>query len=401
MHVVIAGSGIAGLALARALGDRGHDVTVLEKTEAPKDIGGGILVPPNSMRILQQLGVADRIAVSGCTPETRDVRRWEDGSLIAGATLGAEVRRVYGAPYVTMHRADLHSALLAAAQESTGDSVDIRFGSSVVDSRTDGDKAVAVLSDGTEVIGDVVVGGDGLHSRVRRSIGLLDEPTFEGNILWWSLVPMDQVLLDSRNEWVANTLAVVIGPERHVVHFPVRGGNFVMLAAIVPWTEAMPEDWTAVGDRDAAVEPFASWSPDLRRLMDLATVVHPWPLLDRDPFDYWSQGRVALVGDAAHPMLPHQAQGAAQSVEDAWVLAKYLDAGSASDVPTALTSYQRGRLPRATFVQQASRDHGAAYHLPDGPAQQDRDRVMAAQAGNAAVSFDWLWGSDPESTPPA
>lgn len=401
MDITIAGAGIGGLALALRLNDVGHDVTVIEKTAVPRDIGGGILVPPNSMRILQELGVADAIAEVGVRPDSRDVRRWKNGEVIARATLGEPVRSVYGAPYTVMHRADLHRALLNAAQDRTsGPRLEIHFGTAVEDSRTVPGAAIAVTSSGDEIVSDALIGADGLHSRVRRSIGLLDEPTFEGNILWWSLIPMADVLRNPDNDWVARTLAVVVGPERHVVHFPVRRGEFLMLAAIVPWTEEVPEDWSAVGDRDAAVSPFRDWSDQLRGLMDLADVVHPWPLLDREPFDYWAKGRVALLGDAAHPMLPHQAQGAAQAVEDAWVLGSKLAGIDSSEVPGALQAYQQGRIPRATAVQQASRDHGAAYHLDDGPEQEERDRVMAEQAGNAAISFDWLWGGDPESAPP-
>lgn len=402
MRITIAGGGIGGLALALGLQQDGHEVLVLEKTPVPRDIGGGILVPPNSMRILHELGLRDAIAAVAVRPESRQVRRWADGSEIASAQLGDAVVDLYGAPYMVMHRADLHGVLTEAARQNPteGPDIEIRFGTAVVDSRTDGESAVAITESGEEIIADALVGADGLHSQVRRSLGLLDEPTFEGNILWWSLIPIDEVRKDPRHGWVEQALAVVVGPERHVVHFPVRSGRFLMLAAIVPWTEEMPEDWAAVGDRDAAIEPFAAWSDELNALMRLATVVHPWPLLDRDPYDYWTRGRVALLGDAAHPMLPHQAQGAAQAVEDTWVLTRKLRDAAPGDVPHALKAYEQGRIRRATAVQQASRDHGAAYHLPDGPEQQKRDRVMAEQAGNAAISFDWLWGGDPESPAP-
>jgi salicylate hydroxylase len=385
------------------LRDHGHEVTVLEKTPELRDIGGGILVPPNSMRILHELGLEAEIAAVGLRPDARQVRRWADGSLIAEAPLGDAVRERYGAPYTVMHRADLHGVLYDAATKTPPGrpDIEVRFGTEVVHADTVGDVAVATDASGTEHRADVLIGADGLHSRVRKAIGLLDEPTFEGNILWWALLPIEEVRRDPRHAWVEKTLSVVVGPERHVVHFPVRRGELIMLAAIVPWTEEMPESWSAVGDREAALEPFTPWDERLFELMKLAKVVHPWPLLDREPFDYWTRGRVALLGDAAHPMLPHQAQGAAQAVEDAWVLAEKLHDAGPSDVPAALQAYEKGRIPRATAIQQASRDHGAAYHLPDGPEQRERDRIMAEQFGNAAISFDWLWGGDPESQPPA
>jgi salicylate hydroxylase len=402
MKILIAGAGIGGLALALRLRDQAHEVTIFERTPVPRDIGGGILVPPNSMRILHDLGLEKVLAGVAVRPESRQVRRWADGSVIAEAPLGAQVVDVYGAPYMTMHRADLHGVLLEAARQDLPGRppITIHFGREIVDVENLDDRAVAHESTGEAHQADLIVGADGLHSQVRRGVGLMDDPTFEGNILWWSLVPMEHVVSDPSREWAARTLAVWVGPERHVVHFPVRSGRFLMLAAIVPWTEEIPEDWAAVGDRDAAIEPFEPWDPVLFGLMKLTTSVHPWPLLDRNPYDYWSLGRVTLLGDAAHPMLPHQAQGAAQAVEDTFVLANKLDGIAAEDVPAALTAYEKGRIRRATAIQQASRDHGAAYHLPDGPDQQERDRIMSRQSGNAVVSFDWLWGGDPESGPP-
>lgn len=402
MKVLISGAGIGGLAVALRLRHEGHEVTILEKTPVPRDIGGGILVPPNSMRILHDLGLEQALAEVAVRPESRQVRRWEDGSIIAEAPLGQQVVDLYGAPYMTMHRADLHSVLLEAARKDVAGkpSIDIQFGREITSSETDGDEAIGYDASGEAVRADLLIGADGLHSNVRRSVGLLDEPTFEGNILWWSLVPMGDVLADPARAWVADRLAVWVGPERHVVHFPVRRSEFVMLAAIVPWTEEIPEDWAAVGDRDAAIEPFAAWDETLYGMMQLTQTVHPWPLLDREPYDYWSKGRVTLLGDAAHPMLPHQAQGAAQAVEDTFVLANKLAAVSAADVPSALAAYETGRIRRATAIQQASRDHGSAYHLPDGPEQRKRDEIMSQQSGNAVISFDWLWGGDPESDPP-
>jgi len=404
MRIIVVGAGIGGLAAALRLRGDGHEVLVLERTAEPRDIGGGILVPPNSVRILHGLGLRDEIAEVGVRPDSRQVRRWKDGTLIAEARLGELVERQYGAPYMVMHRADLHGVLYEAARRPRPGrpDIEIRLASPVVSAHTAGAQGVAIGQAGEEHRADAVIGADGLHSQVRRSIGLLDEPTFEGNILWWSLVPIEEVRrFDPRLAWVEKTLAVVIGPERHVVHFPVRRGDFLMLAAIVPWTEEVPEDWSAVGDRSAAIEPFKAWDESVFGLMELAKVVHPWPLLDRDPFDYWVQGRVALLGDAAHPMLPHHAQGAAQAVEDGWVLAEKLRHAEAGDVPAALKAYERGRIARATAIQAGSRDQGAANHLPDGPEQRQRDQLMAQRAGDIVIPFDWLWGGTPESQPPS
>jgi len=403
MRIVISGAGIGGLAVALRLRHFGHQVTILEKTAQPRDIGGGILVPPNSTRILHQLGLKERIAELGVRAEARQVLRWADLSLIAEIPIGDDVESAYGAPYMLFHRADLHGVLLEAcrAPEAGKPDIDIRFGNEVVSAVTEGDEAVATDAAGIEHRADVVIGADGLHSKVRKSIGLFDEPTFEGNILWWSLVPLEEIRRHPRLGWVESRLSVVVGPERHVVLFPVRGGTLLMIAAIVPWTEGVPEDWSAIGDRDAAIDPFAVWDDRLYELMQLTDVVHPWPLLDRQPYDHWTEGRVALLGDAAHPMLPHQAQGAAQAVEDAWVLANRLGEADAASVPEVLKAYERGRAGRATTIQQASRDQGAANHFPDGPEQQERDRIMAEQAGNSVLEFSWLWGGDPESPPPS
>ncbi|MCW2748073.1 MAG: fumarate reductase, partial [Nocardioidaceae bacterium] len=300
------------------------------------------------------------------------------------------------------HRADLHRTLLDAVAEPNKDmkDVDVRFGIDIVRAESEGAGGVAIDADGNQYKADVIIGADGLHSNIRKSIGIFDEPTFEGNILWWSLIPIEDLRKDPMHAWLEPRLAVWVGPERHVVHFLVRRGEFLMLAAIVPWEEEMPESWSAVGDRDAAIEPFEVWDEKLYKLMQLAKEVHPWPLLDRNPFDYWTQGRIALLGDACHPMLPHQAQGAAQSVEDAWILAEKLTEADTSSVEEALKAYEEARKPRATVIQQASRDHGEAYHLPDGPAQQKRDEIMAKNFGNAVVTFDWLWGGTPDSLPP-
>lgn len=405
LEVVIVGAGLGGLTAAVALRKVGHDVHVIEQASAPGEVGAGIQVPPNASRILMGLGVGDGLNRVAVRPEARIARRWADGSVIFETELGAEVERRYGAPYWVVHRADLHAVLMSAATDAAapGRAVDFTFGRVVVGVNSDADGAALVRTDvGEEWSADVVLGADGIHSKVRESLGVVDEPRFSGQLVWRSLVPTERIASPEVLDWCRGrpVTTVWLGPSQHVVHYPLRDGSLINVGAMVPGGAA-DESYSATGDPAAMLAAFEQWDERLVGLLRAAERVSLWPLFDRLPLAAWTAGRVGLLGDACHPMLPYQGQGAAQAVEDAAVLADVLTDVPSDAVVDALSRYAELRRPRATAVQAASASNQVSYHLPDGPEQAARDEQMRRYAGNAALPYDWLWSAAPTDPVPA
>ena len=365
MRVIVIGAGIAGLTTAIALGRRGVRCAVVERAALLPGTGGGLQLSPNATTILRDLGVEVAGAIE---PVARELRRWRDGRLLGQVELGAAEQR-YGAPYYTLRRGALCRELYETAVRIHGPGT-VRLGRACTGITEDPDGVVVELDDGRRLRADAVVGADGLGSVVRRRLSG-DVPRFSGYVAYRAVLP------DA--PFPADRVVIWLGPGRHCVAYPVRGG--VNLVAMLP--AAAPP---AAARRVPALEllaGYAGWDPAVRDLLSAAGRFDRHPLFDRDPLPAWSRGRVGLAGDAAHPMLPFLAQGACQAIEDADALARHIHR------PDAFARYEAERRDRADRVVAVTRASARINHLPDGPAQQERDAQLA---GAGLAGLDWLYG---------
>ncbi|MBB6253114.1 FAD-dependent monooxygenase [Nitrospirillum iridis] len=335
--VTIVGGGIGGLTAAIALLDQGFPVTLLESAPAFAEVGAGVTLAPNAMRGYIHLGLAEAIAQAGVEPSRQRIQHWADGRVLRTVERG-DVRERHGAPYVYIHRADLHAILVEAARQRGGR---LLTGAAVV--AVEG--TTAVLSDGRTIEGDVLIGADGVKSVVRR--GFEEKaPHFTGHVAWRALVPVDDTLAD-----LAAWPGVHIGPQRMVVRYPVRGSkilNLVFFARQEGWTQ---DGWTIPASRSDLEGTFAGWASEVQTMIAAVREgeFYKWAINARQPLSTWVQGRVALLGDAAHGMTPFLGQGAACAIEDAIVLARALAASATPE--EGLRRYQGARHERATFIQ--------------------------------------------------
>jgi salicylate hydroxylase len=387
MRIAIIGAGLGGLATALFLRQAGMDATVYEQSLELREVGAGIVVSPNMVRVLDRLGLARRLPEFAVRLEAAwEFRRWQDGRVLFAQPMGELCERLYGAHCFVAHRADLLSLLQQAWPRER-----LQLDQRCTTLRQDGNEVELVFSrrDGTSTraAADVVIGADGIHSSVRSVLAPQAEARFSGLCAFRCLVPAGQAppmaLRPVQSLW--------LGPGRHFVHYPIRAG-LVNVVAIVPAGAWRIESWTADGaiaDLDAE---FAGWDERVRQLIASASSTKRWAMVDRDPLERWSDGRVTLLGDAAHAMLPFFAQGAAQALEDACVLAACLQHADRTSAPQALQRYEAIRRPRASRVQSMSRGRELRNHLPDGPEQAQRDAELAS--GDPLRDSAWLYGHD-------
>ena len=384
-RIAVVGGGIGGLAAAAFLRRAGLAATVYEQASALGEVGAGLVVAPNAARLLRRLPSEFGLERAGVVLETGwEFRRWADGAVLFAQQLGEACARRYGEHTWTMHRADLLAVLRSAIPDGA-----VKFGRRCTGVTQDADGVTLTFSSGRPVRADVVVAADGIHSVLREHVTTASTPRESGLCAWRSLVPAAAAPAFARRP----VQTLWLGYRHHLVHYPVSGGRLVNIVAFSPARAGEVESWSAVGRVADLAAEFAGWDPPLGKLIAAAERVGRWSVLDRAPLPRWVNGRIALLGDAAHPMLPFYAQGAGQAVEDAAALAVCLTTGP-WEPPTALARYERVRLPRASRVQEASRGRTAHHHLPDGPEQVARD---AAFAGEDPLSHnDWLYGYDAE-----
>jgi salicylate hydroxylase len=389
--VAVVGGGIGGLAAALALLQAGFDVRVYEQSGAVSQVGAGIQLAPNCTRILHRLGVLPAIEETAFAPTTFEFRRWDDGRLLSRTPLGGGIAATYGAPYLHAHRSDLVAVLAGAVGADR-----VETGRRCTGVSHDGTAAEVRFADGGTVTAGVIVGADGIHSSVREALYGPEQPRFTGHVAYRGLVPADRL----GHLGLEPRCTVRLGPGAHFVHYFVSAGRLHNVVCVVEEDSWTRESWTDSGDPEELRAAFTGWHPAVGGIIDALDRPLKWALFDRPPLPRWSTGPVTLLGDACHPMLPYGAQGAAQAIEDAAVLAACLARAGGREVPAALDRYETIRRGRATRVQEMSRANGQRFHLPDGPDQEARDAVMASSFG-LSPEIDWLYGHDPMVPEPA
>jgi salicylate hydroxylase len=347
-NVVIVGGGIGGLFAANALIAHGVRVSVYEQAPALGEIGAGVFLTPNSVRQLERVGLGRAVEKRGARVGADSRYFRNDGTSIAPVqvTDSSGWNATFG-----MHRADLVAILADALPAEV---VHTRHRCTAFEQ--DGKVARVSFSNGRIVAADVVIAADGIHSELRPYVFPPSHPVFSGSVAYRGVLAHDRV-----PDWPTNAWLMWLGKAKHFLTFPVRAGQLINYVGFVPADEEMKESWSAPGDPEVLRREFAGWDPRIEQLLRQVQMTFRWALYDREPLPSWTKGRLTLLGDAAHPMLPHLGQGANQSIEDGMALATILERADRATAPAALLAYERLRRERVAQVQRGARENGLRY----------------------------------------
>ena len=392
-RVGIIGGGIGGVALSGALRQLGIESRIFERAPAFGEIGAGIQMTPNGVKVLRALGLWQALSDVSFVPHSIVGRDWKTANVNFRTPLKDVCPSLYGAEFFHVHRADLHRILTTLV-----DPASVSCSTSCVSVRQNADSATAVFADGSEFEADVIVGADGLHSVVRKALFGDESPRFTGTMCWRTVVPVPNgKLLD----YVSPDSSFWLGPHGHVVTYYVSSGRAVNVVAIRDSKAWVEESWNVASSREEMIEGFRGWHTNLQHLFNQAEHVVKWGLFDRDPMPTWTSGRITLLGDAAHPMLPFLSQGAAMAIEDAFVLARAL--AGARDPISALRQYERHRMPRTSRVQLESRKRGQTYHQHSPLVKAYRNFVykvrQAINPQKGGIQANWVYEYDATTAP--
>lgn len=369
-RIAVVGAGPGGLAVAALLSRLDCDVAVYEQTPAFGRVGAGINVSPNATRALAGMGLLGEMRKTACRPAGWTSRAWDSGDVLAYLPLGAEAEAAYGGPFLQMHRADFHRALVAAVS-ATG-RVPIHHGRRLVGLDRCGDGVRLDFADGTGARADFVIGADGIHSRVRASLFGADELRFTGRVAYRGVVRADRcarLVADDFTKWW--------GSDRHIVTYYVSGGTEIYYTTSLPEEEWQEESWSARGDVAGLREAMSGVHADVQSIIGVDHDTYKWALYDREPMPTWHDGSVVLIGDACHPMVPYMAQGAAMAMEDAVILFRYARQYGVATLDRLFARFERDRIDRASRVQ----------------IQSAKNTFM-----RSAGSPEWLYGYDAWTT---
>ena len=348
LDVIVVGGGIGGLFAANALAASGLQVRIYEQAPAIGEIGAGVFLTPNSVRHLKRIGLEPAVQKWGARVGGDSHYFREDGTPIAPVqvTDSSGWNATFG-----MHRADLVQMLADALPADA-----LHVGHRGTGFEQDASKARLSFANGAAAEADIVIAADGIHSELRRYVFASSEPVFSGSVAYRGLVPHQRV-----PDWPTDRWQMWLGKGRHFLAFPVRSGKLINYVGFVPTDEEMKESWTAPGDPDVLRQAFAGWDSRIHQLLKEVQLTFRWALYDREPLPTWTRQRLSLLGDAAHPMLPHLGQGANQSIEDGMALATILGRADRASGPQGLLAYERLRRDRVAHVQRGARENGLRY----------------------------------------
>lgn len=390
MDILIAGGGIGGLTAALALERFGHSVRVVEQAGVIQEVGAGLQISPNGMHVLNALGLSARVMRDAYRPEGIEMRLGRSGRVVFDVPLRRKGEGRWGADYVHLHRADLIEALKDMLLERAPDA--LLLGRQVDRYEQAGDRVKLHLVGGEVLEADLLVGADGIHSVIRAQMLGTDAARFTGNVAWRATVAMTEL----GDVVPPPTACAWVGSKRHAVTYRLRRGSIANFVGVVERRDWQVESWAETGQREDALHDFRRWNPVITRLIERADVLHRWALFDRAPLTAWHDGRVVLLGDACHPMLPFLAQGAVMSIEDAYVLAASLK--GEDNVEAALGTYEARRKPRTTKVQANARSNAKLFHRagPVGSLTTFGPMAIGARLAPELVKsrLDWIYGHD-------
>ncbi len=371
-RIAIVGGGIGGLAAALALIRHGIAVDVYEQAPELKELGAGVQISSNGTRVLYALGLGEAIGRTGVIVAGKEIRLWSTGQTWKLFDLGVVSVERYGFPYMMFHRGDLHAALLEAIRRAQPDAIRLDLKCTGLTQHPD---SVEIQFEGAApVSAPIVIGADGVQSRVRLATFGADRPEFTGIVAWRGLIPRAHVppgiKLDVGTNWV--------GPGGHVVHYPVRGGALLNFVGLLERDDWRVESWTVQGTRDEFANDFRNWNPLVHACIRAVDVPYKWALFARPPMPAWTKGRVTLLGDACHSMLPMLAQGAVMALEDGYVLARCVKKYGIA--PQALVAYEAVRRERANRAVAGSADNAKRFHNTD---------LAHAAGAEAYVTREW------------
>ena len=391
LRVAIIGGGIGGAALARSLDRLGIEYHLFERAAAFGEIGAGVQVTPNAVKVLDGLGLSPELKAAGFLPEAMVGWNWQTGAELFHTRLRDVCPRAFGAEFYHVHRADLHAMLVKDIPAHR-----VTLGAAFTGLRQEGGKPVACFADGSAYAADLVVGADGVRSAIRGAVWGQEPATFTGHMCWRALVAVDKFPLP----FVTPTSSFWMGPKGHVVTYYVKGGAMVNIVAVNESSEWVEESWNVKSSQAELLGGFQNWNENLVRLFERTNPdeIYKWGLFDRDPMPRWSKDRVTLLGDAAHPMLPFLSQGAAMAIEDGFVLAEALDHYGPDALGAALDAYEAERRPRTARVQLEARERGRTYHLSSEAELRARDLAFkeeqARDPNAVGIKAEWVYQYD-------
>lgn len=384
-RIIIAGAGLGGLAAAANLLEAGHDVSIYEQAPQLGEVGAGIQMSANAMHVLRSIGVADEILKVGVKPGAYVFRLYSTGEEIQRFSLAEEHERLHGAPYVQIHRADLHEILAARVLQLKPGCIHLNHRATGFDETADG--VTLHFANGASVSGDMLIGADGLKSVVRQQISGTLPATYTGDAAWRLTVPIERLPKD----FMEPVMSVIMGPGKHVVMYYLRSGKLLNFVGLVETKDVQEESWTAKFPWETLKADFAGWHEMVQTVIDCADrdACYRWSLHGRPHIKKWSTKRVTILGDSAHPTLPYLAQGAVMAIEDGAILRRTL-AGN-TDIAAAIEQYERNRIDRTQKIVDQSSGNRTLFHLHT----VEDFRAAFAKRDEGADRNRWLYSYNP------